>query len=89
MRDVSDSKWMGLQERSIPWKVVWEIGAEKLTADGMTIKLLTRAITYARMKPPACQKAWEDPSRLGPNLTGIKYGRSSHSLLLLEMKSRG
>ena len=68
MKDVSDSKWMGPQDRSFPWKVVWEIGGEKLTADNMTIKLLTRAITYARMKPPACQEAWEDPTRLGPNL---------------------
>ena len=39
----------------------WKVGNEEYRIDELSIKILTRAISYAKMKPPACESKWEDP----------------------------
>ena len=59
-----DHRVMGPYDRSFPYGIEWQVGNKKYKVDEMSIKLLTRAVTYAKMKPPASQAAWEDATRL-------------------------
>ena len=68
-----DIRIMGPIDRSFPLFCKWKIGSEALCVNEMTIKLMTRAITYAKMQPPSCEKKWEE--RLGKSFPWLKIWR--------------
>ena len=57
--DEDDIRIANDAQSSYPWGIKWKVGNTELLITEMTIKNLTRAISYAKMKPPNCEAAWE------------------------------
>jgi hypothetical protein len=61
-----DTRIVGPESTAFPHNIKWKIGTRELFTHELTIKVLTQARTHAKMKPPACEEAWN--SHLGVTL---------------------